>query len=118
MASRSLGWRRLWQALLCLFVLPASQTLASRPQWPERRDIFSPNRRFVVDVNPKAERFTVYSAADRHRPLWSFSRPDPPTLDWRNDYFLSNDGKALLLVNGVRLKEDELHYAFGIEFWT
>lgn len=63
-----------------------------------RRDVFSKNEAYVLDVNASAERNTVYRTADRSMPLWSI----PGVL--KSDVeriLLANDGSVVVLIMAI-----------------
>jgi hypothetical protein len=80
---------------------------------PERHDVFSPNRAYVLDVNPKTDRHTVYAVADRSKPLWSFSADV-----WHAPFFLSNDGKVVAEPAWRHIRVQDVEKATCIRFWN
>jgi hypothetical protein len=86
-----------WHSLLTLGVLlfATSEACAFSPAPPKRHDVFSPNRNFVVDVNPNTETHIVYASNDRKNSLWSFKRPIGS-----EKFFLSDDGQVVVVVAG------------------
>jgi hypothetical protein len=106
-----------WRPLLCLLALPTGEALAYKPNLPRRHDLLSPNHQFVADVDPSAKRFTrctIYSTANRRRPLWSLER-GPVGF---GDYYLSNDGKVLAYVHWRYVMKEDLPDDTAIEFWN
>jgi hypothetical protein len=94
MATRTLG---LW---LCLPVLLATDPracagLSEAPAVP--RYVYSPNSVYVLDVDTGGAESRVYAAADRTRPLWSFS--GLRGSNWAH-ILLSDDGGVVALIWG------------------
>lgn len=101
------------RAGLLLILLFAGPALGYKPASPVRHDVYSPNRAFVLDVDPAAKRLTVYAAGDRQTPLWSFDRSV-----WQEQHFLSDDGRTVGLVTWQFVKLDELSDGVCVEFWN
>ena len=99
-------------AILAL-LLAASPALATSYPEPERHDVYSRNRAFVLDVDPKTETHTVYYAGDRTKPLWSFSKPV-----WHYPFLVSDDGTVVATVSWKHVKADYLGKAVGVRFWN
>ena len=99
-----------WLIAVLSALLVASPASAYSPAKPHRHDVFSQNGLYVLDVDPIAEVNTVYSVADRTRPIWSF----PGKLGLRG--CLSNDGKVVIIVNWPFVTEEHLATAFALEF--
>jgi hypothetical protein len=81
-------------------VLSASHLLAgvfSMPTPLPRHEIYSQNRLFVLDVDPEANRNTIYPTADRTRRLWSF---DGVLTNDVKQILLANDGAVVALIGG------------------
>ena len=95
-----------------LFVLlttsPASATSFAPPQ---RHDVFSPNRLFVLDADPGKKLNTVYATSDRTKPLWSF-----PGVLWFCFPQISNDGTVVAIVGAGFVQAEDLKNATAIEF--
>src|SRR5262249_31165234 len=70
---------------------------------PKRHDVYSPNRAYVLDVNPDTEEQKVYAAQDRTKALWSFS-----CRVWHGPFYLSNDGKVVAEVQWYYVDADAL----------
>lgn len=102
-------------ALLGVLVVLAAVSSARATKYgpPQRRDVFSPNRRFVLDVNPHTKTHTVYRTTDRKTPLWSFATSDV----WHEPYFLSNDGQVVLRVAWEHVQEDNLPHGDCMWFY-
>lgn len=100
-----------WLFTLSSALLVASPANAYSPAKPHRHDVFSRNGLYVLDVDPIAEVNTVYSIADRTRPIWSF-----PGKLWLGRGCLSNDGKVVIIVNWPFVTEEHLATAFAVEF--
>lgn len=80
---------------------------------PRRHDVYSPNKAFVLDVNPKTEVHNIYAANDRKVPLWSFTRPV-----WHSPWLLSNDGKVVAMIAWEHVQEKFLDKVDGVQFWN
>lgn len=90
---------------LMIVILGADAALASlitgmlvNPVPLPRRDVFSKNEAYVLDVNATAGRNTVYRASDRSTPLWSI----PGVL--KSDVeriLLANDGSVVVLIMAI-----------------
>ena len=80
---------------------------------PKRHDVFSPNRLFVLDVNPETSVHAVYSTADRSTPLWTFSK-----RVWHYPFFVSNDGKVVATTAWKHVREDKLATVPCINLWN
>src|SRR5947209_15477956 len=102
----------MWRAVLGLLVLATAQAEGYSPARPVRHDVPSPNRAFVLDVDPAAKRLTVYATGDRTRPLWAFDRPV-----WQEQHFLSDDGRVVAVVSWRFVQVDDVASAAGVEFW-
>jgi hypothetical protein len=103
---------RVLGSILCLIILAPSPCLAYKPAPPERRDVFSPNRLFVLDFNPDTNIHTVYATANRKKPLWSYSAPA-----WLGPVFLSNDGRVVAVLAWKHVQIDGLGPAECVGFW-
>lgn len=101
----------MWRSIPLLLLL-AGEALAYKPAPPTRHDVFSPNGKFVLDVNPISKRHTVYASDKRDQPLWAFERDV-----WQETHFLSNDGKALAVVMWQFVTLDSLADGICVEFW-
>jgi hypothetical protein len=101
------------RAGLALLLLSAGPVFGYKPAPPVRHDVFSPNGAFVLDVDPEGKRLTVYAAADRATPLWSFDREV-----WQESHFLSDDGQVVGLVTWRFVQVDELADGVCVEFWN
>jgi hypothetical protein len=99
--------------LVWLLVLGQSPANAFKPDSPQRRDVFSPNRAFVLDANPGTGKHIVYAVNDRQTPLWSFSEPL-----WLGPIFLSNDGQVVAILAWKHVKADGLDGANCVSFWN
>jgi hypothetical protein len=93
---------------LLVTALPAA---AFGPPPAERYDVFSPNRAFVLEVDPKAKMNTVYAAPHRAAPLWSFTG-----LLWPREVLLSNDGSVVAVVQWPYVREEDVPDAEAIWF--
>lgn len=83
----------MWRSILLLLLLPTSDALAFKPAPPKRHDVFSPNGKFVLDVDPNAKQISVFAADKRDQPLWSFK-------NWAwSGHHLSNDGKVVAILH-------------------
>ena len=97
----------------CFVVLLFADSTASafKPGPPQRHAVYSPNKAFVVDVDPDRKVNTVYAANDA-RPLWSF-----PGRIWLEKVCLSNDGTVAAIVAWTHVKEESLPEIEGVVFW-
>ena len=102
----------MWRSVLLLLLLPAGDVLGYSPVRPKRHDVQSWNRMFVLDVDPGAQRLTVFAADKRDKPLWSFKR-----RVWQEKHFLSNDGKVVAVVTWRFVPADSLGDGVCVEFW-
>ncbi len=91
--------------------LVASPANAYSPGRPQRHDVLSLNGLYVLDVDPIAEVNTVYSVADRTKPIWSFRGKL-----WHCKELLSNDGTVVVIVHWPFVTEERLADSTGIEF--
>jgi hypothetical protein len=96
-----------------VLVVTTSSCFATSYTKPERHDVFSHNRAFVLDVNPKTEVHTVYDVRDRTKPLWSFSKQV-----WHYPFLLSNDGTVVVTVAWKHVQAEHLADAIGVRFWN
>lgn len=80
---------------------------------PERHDVYSPNKRFVMDVDPETEVHNIYAVADRSQPLWSFSQPV-----WHGEWYLANDGAVAATLSWRFVQQDRVKQADGVRFWN
>jgi hypothetical protein len=99
-------------AVLVLLAVPCSAWGTSYAP-PQRRDVYSPNRQFILDVNPETGVHSVYAVADRTRELWSFK-----LSVWLFDFALSNDGKVVAVVFWQHLHAEDVEEAVGVGFWN
>ncbi len=95
--------KRVRLVLVLAAALAPSSAAGFSPARPERRDIFSANRLFVLDADPKTGVNTVYAADDRATPLWSF-----PGTVWLADALVSNDGTIVAVVGWSFVRDDDL----------
>jgi hypothetical protein len=98
---------------LCIFGFfgTANECSATKFAQPKRKDVFSPNGHFVLDVDPNKDSVTVYAVEDRKAPLWSFSE-----RLWHTPFFVSNDGDVIVKVAWQFVQQDELGRSNCIEF--
>jgi hypothetical protein len=96
-----------------MLLVTTSSCFATSYAKPERHDVFSHNRAFVLDVNPKTEVHIVYDVRDRTKPLWSFSKPV-----WHYPFLLSNDGTVVVTVAWKHVRAEHIAEAIGVEFWN
>src|SRR4051812_10295140 len=89
MSRRPLGYVACLLVLLCA----ESPAFASRIALPDRHSVYSPNEKFVADVEPEEKTVTVYAANDRSRPLWVFKWEI-----WVKQVMLANDGNSAALL--------------------
>jgi len=76
-----------------------------------RHEVISKNGAFVLDVNPDAERNTIYFADDRTRPLWSFKgvlKTDVKKI------LLADDGSVVALIGGSEMDDGTLKRGEGV----
>ena len=74
-------------------------------------DVWSPNRAYILVVDPITQVHTVYAAGDRTRPLWS--------LTGGGQFFvLADDGRAVAVIAPAALRPSELGGTVGVRFWT
>jgi hypothetical protein len=99
------------RASVLVVILTASPAFATSYGAPIRRDVYSPNGRFVLDVNPETKTHTVYNVRDRAEALWSFSAPV-----WQAPFFLSNDGTVVVELEWRHVKIEHLAELSGITF--
>lgn len=76
-----------------------------------RHEVFSKNGAFVLDVNPEAQCNTVYAAADRTRPVWSF--PGILKTDIRK-ILVADNGLVVALIGSSNVGEAELSRSEGV----
>ncbi len=77
-------------ALLC-----SSELLAFSPARPKQHEVFSPNHRFVLDVNPASKEQRVYASGDRSKELWSLTEEV-----WQEQFYVADDGESVAIVYG------------------
>jgi hypothetical protein len=82
-----LGWR-FYLGSLGWLLLVSSAAWPFSIQRPTRHDVFSPNKRFVLDVNPTTNLHHIYAVQDRTKPLWSFTG----RVGWRR-FLLADSGQ-------------------------
>jgi hypothetical protein len=104
--------KTMWRAIIVLVLLPSIGEATSFAK-PKRHDVLSPNRQFVLDVNPLTHKHTVYSVTDRNTPLWSFIKP--VSLE---PLLLSNDGLVVVWLHWKFVGENTLANSNCIEFWN
>jgi hypothetical protein len=100
------------QALLVL-LLTVSPAFATSYAPPQRHDVFSRNRAFVLDVNPDTKVHTVYGVRDRGKPLWSFS-----CGVWHFPFLVSDDGQVVATVGWEHVQAQEIGEADAVTFWN
>ncbi len=100
------------QAVLVV-LLSASPALATKYAAPERHDVFSHNRAFVLDVNPYTKEHNVFDVRDRSRPLWSFS-----CRVWHFPFLLSDDGMVAATVGWQHVQEQDIAVTDAVRFWN
>jgi hypothetical protein len=77
-----------------------------------RHDVTSPGGSFVLDVDPEAERLTVFAAGEGDQPLWWFDRNV-----WRETYFLSDRGDVVGLLTWRYVPSHVSSRGVCLEFW-
>ena len=98
---------------MIVLLVAASPCLATSYAQPERHDVLSHNRAFVLDVNPKTKVHAVYDASDRTKPLWSFSKSV-----WHYPFLVSNDGTVVATVGWKHVKAEHIAESVGVSFWN
>ncbi|MBY0461392.1 MAG: hypothetical protein K2V38_29090 [Gemmataceae bacterium] len=101
------------RAAILTLLLAASPALATSYARPERHDVYSHNRAFVLDVNPETRTHTVYDVRDRSKPLWSFS-----CGVWHFPFLLSDDGQVAATVGWKHVREQDIAEADAVTFWN
>lgn len=96
-----------------LFATPSA--LAFSVSKPERHDVFSHNRAFVLDVNPDTKTHTVYDVRDRTKPLWSFSCP---VGLYQDPFLLSDDGQVVATIAARYISVERVANAKAVTFWN
>ena len=88
--------------ILSMAVACAQRAHATSYAPPTRRDVFSPNGMFVLDVNPEVSTQSVYRVEDKSKPIWTFEHG----VSWQR-FFLSNDGLVVCQVawENVRIQQ-------------
>jgi hypothetical protein len=76
-----------------------------------RQEVYSKNGTFVLLVNPDVERNTIFSTADRTRPLWSF--PGVLKTDVRR-ILLSDSGSVVALISNGEGNADDPSRVEGV----
>lgn len=94
--------RRVLLALLCLVALASWGEATSYAQ-PQRREVYSENRQFLLVVEPETASLTMFAAADPGRPLWSFKAGI-----WHQPFLPSNDGQTVTEVAWLHVGENAL----------
>lgn len=79
--------------LLTLAIFCAAELQAFSPVRPTQHDVYSPNRKFVLDTNPASRNQRVYALEDRSKELWSFTEEI-----WQEQFFVANDGESVAVV--------------------
>jgi len=79
--------------LLMLALLCAVELHAFKPVHPMQHDVFSPNHRFVLDVNPASNEQRLYASEDRSNALWSFTEDV-----WQETFYVADDGESVAVV--------------------
>ncbi len=97
--------------MLFLLLLAPAAARATSYAAPEPHDVYSPNGKFVLHVNPDTEHHVVYRTADRDTPLWSFDKPVG-----HEPYLLSNDGKVVVEVAWRHVRQENLASADCLVF--
>ncbi|MEQ8790767.1 MAG: hypothetical protein RIC55_31000 [Pirellulaceae bacterium] len=101
------------RVVILILLLSASPAFATSYAQPKRHDVFSHNRAFVLDVNPKTRTHTVYDVRDRSKPLWSFSCDV-----WHFPFLLSDDGQVAATVSWQYVREQDIAEADALTFWN
>src|SRR5262249_46718123 len=86
--SRHLFW------VLCVWSLMPSVGRAGGLERAKHHEVLSPNEKYVLVINPKTNQHSVYAAADRQTPLWTFTHD----CYYHVPAFLSNDGKVAAML--------------------
>jgi hypothetical protein len=74
-------------------------------------EVLSRNGAFVLDVNPEAQRNTVYATADRTRPVWSF--PGILKTDVRK-ILVADNGLVVVLIGAGDVNDTDLSRSEGV----
>ncbi len=79
--------------LLMLAMCCAGELQAFKPARTQQHDVFSPNRKFVLDVNPASKVQRVYASEDRSKELWSFTQEI-----WQETFYVADNGESVAVV--------------------
>src|SRR5262245_29093585 len=101
----------MWRIIFLLVFTTPQICGATSYARPIRHDVFSPNRDYVLDVDPETEVHVVYATKDRTKPLWSFSMHV-----WQAPFLLSNDGAVVATLAWEHIRVQDLDDAQCIEF--
>jgi hypothetical protein len=94
-------------------LLTASPAFVTSYAAPERQDVYSRNRAFVLDVNPETDIHSLYDVRDRSTPLWTFSRGI-----WYGPILVSDDGAVVAIVAWEHVQVDDIADVKAVEFWN
>jgi len=98
--------------LICAFgVADLARATSYAP--PERQEIFSDNREFLLVVDPESETHKVSRADDPGNTLWQFELPV-----WHFPFVVSNDGQTVAVVAWRHVQEDALAHGDCITFFS
>jgi len=92
--------------LICCFtvaVILAGGLHAFSPARPKPQDVFSPNGKFVLALDPDRATQPVFAASDRSEALWVLAMQP-----WLGEYYLSDDAKVVAVVAWEFVKEENL----------
>lgn len=101
---------RLAMILLLLIASPGYATSYGRP---ERHDVFSKNRAFVLDVNPETGLHRVFDVRDRTKPLWGMA-----FWVWHFPILLSDDGTVVATLAWKYVRVQDIDETEAITFWN
>ncbi len=101
----------MWRAGLPLLLLLVDVGQTCGMESPQRRNVYSVSRTFVLDVNPVTQVHQLYSVWDRKRPLWTLRK------EIQHDAVeVSNDGNTVAVIAWPLVPLGSLATATAISF--
>jgi hypothetical protein len=103
----------MWRILFVLLVTATPAFAMSPDRLPVRHDVFSRNRKFVLDVDPDTKIHVIYDRHDQKKPLWSFSCKVGSFL-----FLLSDDGQVVAAVAEEHVQKERIPHTDAVTFWN
>ena len=89
--------------IIIILMYPYLQLNATSYARPEKKRIFSENKKYYVLINPETNIHEVYNSENTKKILWSFEKEA-----WRSTWVISNDGEKVVWISWKYVRIDDI----------